>query len=294
MLDFRTMTLDDYTWMKCLQEKSRQYSCEYLPGNIYLWGNLYGTKICRLDNDFFATFSEIKKSYCFPVGCGDYQNALEMLRYDAKERNIAFRIFGVLEHNHRLLDELYPCCFTFKRVPEAEDYVYNTCALINLPGKKYHQKRNHIAAFLRSHSWCYEPLNEQNIEACMAFQKRWFRINEAKNPKELARENEVVLAALHNFFALGFIGGILYADGEIAGFTLGERINNQIFCTHIEKADSNIRGAYPMLNQQFAQNALSGYCCINREEDMGDEGLRRAKLSYHPAEQIRKYMAVMN
>ncbi|MCL2023410.1 MAG: phosphatidylglycerol lysyltransferase domain-containing protein [Oscillospiraceae bacterium] len=295
MLEFRSMKIEDYSWMKKLQEVSEQTSCEYLPGNIYLWGDFYGTKICRLNDDFFATFSEMRRAYCFPVG--DFRNcgkALEILEKDAKKRGIPLRLYGVLEHNRQLLEELYQQQFTFKRNPDLEDYVYNSDDLINLPGKKYHQKRNHIAAFLRTRQWEYISIGRDNLDKCADFQEEWYRANMAKNPESLAMENKVVMSALENFFALGFTGGVLYADGEVVGFTLGERINRDIFCTHIEKANSEIRGAYPMLNQQFAQHALLDYKLINREEDMGDEGLRRAKQSYHPAMQVTKFFGERN
>jgi len=289
MLNFRAMTLEDYAWMKEMQEASGQSSCHHLPGNIFLWGPDYNTKICRLNGDFFTTYSEMKHSYCFPVGRGDCRAALETLMLDAGERGVPFRLFGIMEHNREALEQWYPGRFSFRETRDFEDYVYNTDDLTALPGKKYHQKRNHIAAFLRSYDWSYEPLGEGNIAACVDFQHRWFSANEAKNPADLATENTVVLSALKNFSALGFVGGVLYAGGEMAGFTLGERINDEIFCTHIEKADGSLRGAYPMLNQQFAQNALGAYRFVNREEDMGDPGLRQAKLSYHPAELLKAY-----
>jgi hypothetical protein len=287
------MTLGDYAWMKKLQEASTQTACEYLPGNIYLWGENHHTQVCRLNEDFFATYSEDKHCYCFPTGHGDYGTMFEALMRDANERGIAFRMFGVSEENRSMLEELFPGRFAYQENRDFADYIYNAEDLINLPGKKYHAKRNHIAAFLKSHRWEYKPLDEHNITGCVDFQEHWFAANAAKNPGELAQENKVVLAALQNFFALGFIGGVLYADNAVAGFTIGERVNSEIFCTHIEKADGAIRGAYPMLNQQFAQNALAGYRFINREEDTGDEGLRRAKLSYYPAMTPAEFLAVM-
>ncbi|MDR3344109.1 MAG: phosphatidylglycerol lysyltransferase domain-containing protein [Oscillospiraceae bacterium] len=293
MLDFRPMTLGDYAWMKELQEASEQTACEYLPGNIFLWGGLYGTQICRLNDDSFATYSALENRYCFPTGRGDPEAALKIIMRDANERGVALRMFGISDNNRRTLDELFPGLFTYSESRDWADYVYNAEDLINLPGKKYHAKRNHIAAFDKSHRWTFEPLNEHNISACVDFQEQWFAANESKNPQELAQENTVVISALRNFFALGFVGGVLFADGKVAGFTIGERINGEIFCTHIEKADGEIRGAYPMLNRQFARSSLADYRYINREEDTGDEGLRRAKLSYYPAFTPMEYAAIM-
>ncbi|MDR1805354.1 MAG: phosphatidylglycerol lysyltransferase domain-containing protein [Clostridium sp.] len=293
MLDFREMTLGDYAPMKAMQEASRQTACEYLPGNIYLWGKHYGTQICFIGGDFYASFSPKFRSYCFPTGGGDPAAALEELRLDAERRGNPFRLFGLFKENCDLLEQLYPCCFAFAEQRDMADYVYTASELAELPGKRYHAKRNHISAFVKANSWHYEPMGRNNIAECKAFQRVWFAANQSKSPAALAQENEVVQAALENFFALGFVGGVLFVNREVVGFTLGERVNESVFCTHIEKADGSIRGAYPMLNQQFAQNALGGYSYINREEDTGDEGLRKAKLSYHPAMLPMEYSAQM-
>ncbi|MDR0883288.1 MAG: phosphatidylglycerol lysyltransferase domain-containing protein [Oscillospiraceae bacterium] len=285
MLDFQPMTLADAAWMKPLQESSHQICCEYLPGNIYLWGTQYGTEICRLKGrrgDFFLTYSHIEHNYGFPTGTGDVSWALSVLFADAEARDIPPRLFGVSDRARAVLEGLYPGRFAFLENRDFSDYVYNASDLIHLPGKKYHAKRNHIAALVKAHEWHYAPLTRENVPDCRAFQAEWLRANAGKNPEELAQEDIAVQRALAHFDALGFVGGVLYVGDAVAGFTVGERVNESIFCTHIEKADGAIRGAYPLLNREFAANALADYEYIDREEDTGDPGLRRAKLSYYP------------
>ena len=104
-------------------------------------------------------------------------------------------------------------------------------------------------------------------------------------------ELDAINISFENYFDLGFVGGLLRANGEVVAFTFGEEMNPEVFCTHIEKAYADVRGAYPMINREFAANALSQYKYINREDDTGSEGLRKAKLSYCPDILLEKYMA---
>ncbi|MBR4891375.1 MAG: DUF2156 domain-containing protein, partial [Clostridia bacterium] len=120
----------------------------------------------------------------------------------------------------------------------------------------------------------------------------WEKLNREKNPEEIGEENLAIKIALNNYFDLGFEGGILTIQGEAVAFTFGERLNDDTFCTHVEKAYGNIRGAYQMINREFARQLKDRYEFINREEDTGSEGLRRAKLSYHPHRLVIKYSAI--
>ena len=134
-------------------------------------------------------------------------------------------------------------------------------------------------------------INESNIEECRVFNSQWERHNGNKNPEELSDENKAIQIALNNFTELGLVGGLLRVNGRIEAYTLGEPLNSETFCTHIEKANADLRGAYPLINQQFAENELSAYKYVNREEDTGSEGLRQAKMSYHPEFFIESYFA---
>ena len=171
------------------------------------------------------------------------------------------------------------------------DYVYLTENLINLPGKKFHGKRNHIAAFMRENEWSYEPITADNLDECRAMNAEWERRNREKDPEAMDDELDAINISFENYFDLGFVGGLLRANGEVVAFTFGEEMNSEVFCTHIEKAYADVRGAYPMINREFAANALSQYKYINREDDTGSEGLRKAKLSYCPDILLEKYMA---
>ena len=120
----------------------------------------------------------------------------------------------------------------------------------------------------------------------------WEEKNLEKNPEEIGNERIAITRGLDKFFELGFTGGVLRVDGQVVAYTFGEPLSDKVFCTHVEKAFADMRGGYPAINQMFAENALSSYKLINREEDTGSEGLRKAKESYYPAVLLPKYRAV--
>ncbi|MEG1436658.1 MAG: phosphatidylglycerol lysyltransferase domain-containing protein, partial [Oscillospiraceae bacterium] len=161
-----------------------------------------------------------------------------------------------------------------------------------LPGKKFHSKRNHISNFEKTYDWSYEEINKENMQECIEMNRKWEAENKMRNPDGMNKEELAIIRAFDNFDELGFKGGLIRANGEVVAYTMGERLNDNTFCTHIEKAFADIRGAYPIINREFAKNTLTEYEFVNREEDMGIEGLRKAKLSYNPVYLVSKYRAV--
>ena len=187
---------------------------------------------------------------------------------------------------------MLPKQFEITETRDYFDYLYTSESLANLAGRKLASKRNHISYFEKTFDWKYEPITPENISQCAILNEHWGRLNREKNPEEIGEENEAIKIALDNYFDLGFEGGILTIQGEAVAFTFGERLNDNTFCTHVEKAYGNIRGAYQMINREFARQLQDRYEFINREEDTGSEGLRKAKLSYHPHRLIIKYSAL--
>ena len=230
--------------------------------------------------------------YCFPMGHGDLKKAIDALHDDALSRGRQLRLFGLTQADRQRLEETYPDRFSFEEDRDFFDYIYAQQDLASLPGKKYHAKRNHIAAFVRDHAYTYERITSQNLMDCAAMAHQWVQYNLDKNPLELANEQTALARAFQNYDALHLCGALLRLDGEVIAFTIGERMSGQLFCTHFEKAYADLRGAYPMINREFAARELSSYLFINREEDTGNEGLRKAKLSYHPVKLLIKYEAV--
>ena len=169
------------------------------------------------------------------------------------------------------------------------DYIYTREKLATLAGKKLHGKRNHIARFKDSGDWSYEPMTAENVEECRTMTYTWIHMREEKWNEEMNQEISVLHEAFDHMQELGLVGGVLRRDGQIVAFSIGERLNSETFVVHFEKAYPDLRGAYPMINQQFVLHECEGYAYVNREEDTGDPGLRKAKLSYYPDILLPKY-----
>ena len=293
MLDFYYPAVSDKVWANEALAVSQYMGCEYSFGNIFMWSTVFKTKIARHKNCLITKGTGKKPSYCCPAGPGDFKVILADLMEDAEQCGHAFRMFGLTAECTVMLDNMYPGKFDFKTYRDGFDYIYLTDDLINLEGKKYHSKRNHITAFEKANNWSFEMINEKNINDCRKMNAEWEKENRDKDPEPIAMEQNALARAFDNYFELDFTGGIIKVNDKPVAFTIGEKLNDTTFCVHFEKAYADIRGAYPMINREFAANALKKYKYINREDDAGSEGLRKAKLSYHPALILEKYSVTL-
>lgn len=292
MLEFRKPKLDDKAWIEKIMKSSNQMGCEFCFGNLYMWSAVYGNEIAHYNDLFFARDVVDTPMYLYPCGKGDKKKAIEYLIEHSKQNDgVDLQLYGLNNDDVKELDEMFPGKFTFEPHRDYFDYIYLTENLINLSGKKYHGKRNHISYFKKTFDWAFEKIDSSNIEECIAMNEKWEEINREKNPDELDNEKIAIMRAFDNFDSLNLVGGLLRANGDVVAYTIGEEINKDVFCTHIEKAFADVRGSYPTINQEFAKNMLSNYKYINREEDTGSEGLRKAKLSYNPTILLEKYSA---
>ena len=208
-----------------------------------------------------------------------------------EEQSVPFHIHLVLEQDFELLESWYPAKFQIEYNRDLADYVYETEKLTTLAGKKLHGKRNHINKFKENNpDWVYEPINTENAEECFQMALKWREEMQCEIDVEKRDEMCVTLNSLRLLEELKLKGGLLRAkpQGEVIAFTIGEPLNPDTFVVHIEKAYAWIQGAYPMINQQFVTHTAQGYQFVNREEDTGSEGLRKAKLSYRPAFLVQK------
>ena len=170
------------------------------------------------------------------------------------------------------------------------DYVYLTRDLIELPGNKNRNKRNHINQFFRAYeSYTYEELNERHIEAALSLQEKWCLLRRCEEDLNLLGEWDAIREILNNYQALEVAGAVIIVGGEVKAFTLGEPLSGDMTLIHIEKADPGIPGLYQLINQQFCARRWNAVKFINREQDLGIPGLREAKLSYNPDHFIKKY-----
>lgn len=204
-----------------------------------------------------------------------------------------FKFTDLLSSEVTKLQNAFPEKFKITANRDNYEYIYKTKDLALLPGKKYHGKKNHISKFSKMYDWNYCPLDHKNKEKYLRFIDTWFK---EKMPCEKIKKDEEYIAtnkAISHMDKLEVLGGTIEIDNKIAAFTMGERINNKTFLIQFEKALPKYSNAYSVINREFAKTLLGKYDFINREEDLGIPGLRKAKLSYKPVALVPKYDAVL-
>ena len=229
-------------------------------------------------------------AFTYPIGAPeDVKHAIDFLKEYSEEKGAPFQLYHVTEPQFEQLEEWYPGRFEIEYNRDVADYVYESEKLATLSGKKLHGKRNHINKFKTTfEDWKYETLTPENAEDCFQMALKWREQNGCDEDDEKNAEMCVTLNSLRLQKELELIGGVLRVSGEVIAFTIGEPISEDTFVVHIEKAFADVQGAYPMINQQFVEHECMNYKYINREEDTGAEGLRKAKLSYRPAFLVEK------
>ena len=293
MQKFHSITLADREWVNEKLKESDNASCEYSFANNFIYKKVYDVQVGMLFGCGVIRCRDRKGRgkyhYSFPFGNGDKKAAVEKMKEMCANDGYELCMYPVLENDRKNLIEWFKGEFEIDADRGDFDYVYTVEKLANLKGKKLHGKRNHIARFMDDDDWRYEPMSAANIEDCRKMSKEWELMRADKWNDSMEQEINVLDNALDNFDALGFVGGVLYKADEIVAFTIGERLNSDTLVVHFEKAYPDLQGAYPMINQQFILHEGAGYTYVNREEDMGDTGLRQAKLSYHPDIILKKY-----
>ena len=295
MIPFKDITLADKDTITSFTMKSERRNCDLSFSNLCSWRFLYDTKFAVIDNFLvFKFWAGEQLAYMMPVGTGDLKAVLKELIEDAGQENQPFCMLGVCSCMRAELEAILPEQFTFTEDRDYADYIYLRSDLSTLKGKKFQAKRNHINRFRNTYpNYEYTPITPDRIRECMDLEAEWCKVNNCDQQEGTGNERRALIYALHNFEALGLTGGILHVNGKIVAFTFGMPINHETFGVHVEKADTSIEGAYAMINYEFANRIPEQYIYINREEDLGIEGLRKAKLSYQPVTILEKYMACL-
>ncbi len=278
MLNFKIPVIEDAEKIREILKSTTGNNCQMSLGSIYNWGPDYNLEIAFCD-DCLVTKTERngKIDYGFPQGTGDKKAIIKEL---LNEKNLSF--YGLEKNDADYLEKEFGGVFKITENRDSADYIYLVSDLAELKGKKYHSKRNHIKYFEKNNNWVYEKLTSKNLFDCIKMTEKWIEENEDKAEDGIDEELNAIKRAFDCFEELGFVGSVIRVDGEVIAWTLGEKISEDTFCTHFEKAFASYRGAYPIINRELAKNELSAFTFVNREEDMGLEGLRKAKLSYHP------------
>jgi len=291
MLDFQPISIEDKEKINEYLKNAEEPFCDFTFGNLFSWAVVENTEIAFLNNFLFIRFSDDEKYYySFPIGNGEIKNAVLEIIENSKKYNKKLCFVCLTKKQAEILKNIFNEKIIIKENRNSFDYVYSVEKLSLLKGRKYHSKKNHFNSFEKSFDFIYEEIDENNINECITFANEWYKKSE-KNAS-LLKEQKVLNNALSNYFKLNFIGAIIKINNKIVAFCVGEKMcKENIFCTHFEKADFEIPGAYTAINKLFSEFSINNFEFVNREDDAGIDGLRKAKLSYHPEFILEKYYA---
>lgn len=295
MIDFKDVTLQEKEIITAFTLNSPRRNCDLSFSNLCSWRFLYNTQFAVVNNMLvFKFWTKGELAYMVPVGEGDLEKTIRELMADAQQEQKPFCMLGACDSMREELERLMPGEFQFTTHRDYADYIYLHSDLATLKGKRFQAKRNHINRFRNSYpNYEYLTITPEHLSECLDLEAKWCKQNDCDQQEGTGNERRALEYALHHFEALGLTGGILRVNGQIVAFTFGMPINRETFGIHVEKADTTIDGAYAMINYEFANRIPDQYIYLNREEDLGIEGLRKAKLSYHPELILEKYMVCL-
>lgn len=291
MIDFQRFDLSQKEKYDQYLQNCGERGCEYSFANLNLWGR---QRVAFVEG-FLVLFSQFERRsvYPFPIGKGDVKPVLDAIIADARERGIICRLTGLTAADCMTLDELYPGQFRLHPDRNGCDYIYDINDLADLKGRKFQKKRNHLNKFRENHPNCKAvPITPDNRASAEEMVATWYTQHEGNDDYHL--EKQAIKRAFSNMDALGLEGLALEEDGKIIAMTMGSRLSETTFDIHFEKALEEVDGAYPAINQAFAAYLREKYpdlLYLDREDDMGLPGLRKAKLSYNPHHLVTKFWA---
>jgi len=290
MINFKEIEISDKPIIDGYLNTCFKTISELTFANMFIWRKPYEIKWAIVRDCLVIHYrSKYDVGASFPIGKGDVFAAAEDVIEDFKKRygKMTFYIFALdtLPYFMRHFGDR----FRLKNTVDVNDYVYHQSDLANLAGKKYHQKRNHISAFKKQYNYTYNRITLDDLDDCMALFQKWYAGR--GEIMDISDDLNAKIELFGNYEALKQVGGILRVDGEPVAVTVGEELNPKTMVVHVEFANTDYRGSFPLINQEFSKNECAPYLYINREEDMGIEGLRKAKHSYYPVMMMKKYRA---
>lgn len=288
---FRAIQLEDREVLGEIIWKYQPQASEWTFTNLFIWRSHYGFQ-WSLYRDWLLILitAEPRGSFFLPpIGPPPrlevVRKSLQWLREERGEKNARIE-----RGDSRLVAEIQETPdLVVEPTREQSDYLYRSQDLVQLPGRKYHGKRNHLNKFLKTYAFAYSPLEERHLQESLELGGFWCEVRRCEEDMNLMGEWEAVREALRHFRELRVQGGVLLIQDKVEAFSLGELLNRETAVIHVEKANPEIPGLYPMINQQFCEKNWSRVLWINREQDLGEPGLRKAKESYLPDHLVDKF-----
>ncbi len=290
MLEFREITLADRPWITDCLQRSNERGCEYSFANNMAWRRLQDSKIAEYRGFYLCCAFNTQDgapSFIYPAGEGDHHEILLEMRRFSESLGKPLHIWNVSPDRLAWLQAQYGDTFEVTPHRDSWDYVYRSEDLANLAGRRYHQKRNFLHRFAQYDAQI-RPMTEADFDDCIAFAAAQYN-EKLEGDASGISEQFAIDTYFRHFQELALEGMVVRANGRLIAFSIGEPLNSDTFCVHIEKADTAFQGVYAAVNQGFAARIAPRFPYINREEDLGIEGLRKAKKSYHPCFMVEKY-----
>lgn len=296
MIRFEYLDIAQKEQYDAFLERSDKEGCEYNFCNLYLWGR-QRLSFHKGNVAFFSQFDR-RSVYPFPLSGGDLKPTLDAIIHDAAARGIPCRLTGLSAGDCALLEQLYPGKFRIHNDRDGYDYVYAIDDLADLKGRKFQRKRNHINRFRQScPNYTLEPITDENTVEAVELLVKWYTQKELADPhSDFHMEKAAIFKALRNRRELNIEGLLLKHNAQVLALTMGSQLSKTTFDVQFEKALEDIDGAYPVINNAFAKYLRAKYPdlqWLNREDDLGLEGLRKAKLSYCPHHMVKKSWACL-
>jgi len=289
---FKALEVDHKGVFKEYLEQDPPEISEFTFTNLFMWRHRYHPLWCIWGGCLLVILQpEEETPFGFqPVGAGDKAQALNDLTDALYHWTAEPRICRVSERFKDI--HVDPLCYDVVPDRNNSDYVYRAEDLIRLPGKKYHRKKNHVNRFLKQNEFFYREMDMELVECFLDMQEAWCQMKACMENPDLLSEDFAVREALIWFEDLGYRGGAIQIHDRIEAFALGEILSPETAVIHVEKANPEFPGLYGVINQLFCKHAFSDMTYINREQDLGIEGLRKAKKSYHPHHMVNKYTLI--
>ena len=296
-INFRPITLEDKPLFDRYFQQRRYENAHMNFTNLFMWRTLYNIQWTLAGEALLMKAAWNDKEFALMPVAPPTQLANVVDTWLDYFQGIGqpFKMRGVERFMMEEMERLRPGYFSFAGDRDNYDYVYPVQDLIDLKGRKYHSKKNHINSFYRTYGESgYLPLCEALAPDCIATLIEWCEKRGCDNDPILRSERDAIIEVLNCINDLSIKGGVILLNDKVEAFTFGEQINDDTAVIHVEKGNPDIRGIYPVINQSFCRYEWSGLTYVNREEDMGLEGLRKAKESYGPVKMIEKFVVTVN
>ncbi len=291
IIEFKSFHLEDKPILDRFFAEHHYEQSECAFGTLFIWQHAFRLAWAVEEDVLFIRAGRYGHEFLLPPFSGEnnsFVNGLRLAAHWFEDQGLPFLLKGASPWVVERMKELCPNCYTFTADRDNFEYIYSTQDLIQLPGKKFREKRNRVNGFRRDYfGYEYVDIGPEHKAECMEVATRW--LDDHQTTTDMEEEQQGIAMLFDHWNDLGVKGGAIRLGGKIIAFSIGEYLNPDMAVIHIEKADPEIRGSYQIINQEFVQHAWADTLYINREEDMGIDGLRQAKESYHPIRFAEKY-----